>query len=233
LNPKLKKIREELILKHLYIVHIIVFKIRKRFNTISDNEDLISIGTIGLINAVDNYKTTFGTKLSTYARRKVYGAILDFFRSEDHLSRSNRTKVKKVEQAISYLEHELGRESTFFEIAEKLQVPLEKYYDYVLDTQQVQEDSIEESYEAEGVASIELEQDSFYNPNNILLSHEFINNLTEIILELPERERVIFALYFYEELPMRQIGLLLNLKESRISQLLQKIVKHLKETVHD
>jgi len=109
MNNKLKKIREQLILKHLYIVHTIVFKIQKKFNAISDNEDLISIGTIGLINAVDNYKTTFETKLSTYARSKIYGAILDYFRSEDHLSRSSRTKVKKIEQMISYLEHELGR----------------------------------------------------------------------------------------------------------------------------
>ena len=204
-----------------------MFKIRKRFNTISDNEDLISIGTIGLINAVDNYKTTFGTKLSTYARRKVYGAILDFFRSEDHLSRSNRTKVKKVEQAISYLEHELGRESTFVEIAEKLQVPLEKYYDYVLETRQIQEDSVDNPCE-EGVPTVDLEQDSFYIPDNLLLSKEFINNLIENIYALPERERVIFCLYFYEELPMRQIGLFLNLQESRISQLLQKIIKILK-----
>jgi RNA polymerase sigma factor for flagellar operon FliA len=226
-----KQIREQLILKHLYIVHTIVFKIQKKFTSISDNEDLISIGTIGLINAVDNYKTTFGTKLSTYARRKVYGAILDFFRSEDHLSRSNRTKVKKIERAISYLEHELGRESTFSEVAEKLQVPLEKYYDYVLETQQIQESSVDESY-TEGTPSVDLEQDSFYIPDNLLVSKEFINNLTESILALPERDRIIFCLYFYEELPMRQIGLLLNLQESRISQLLQKIIKHIKENIN-
>jgi RNA polymerase sigma factor for flagellar operon FliA len=223
-----KQIREQLILKHLYIVHTIVFKIQKKFSIITDNEDLISIGTIGLINAVDNYKTTFGTKLSTYARRKVYGAILDYFRSEDHLSRSNRTKVKKIERAIIYLEHELGRESTFSEVAERLQIPLEKYYDYVLETQQIQESSVDESF-TEGVPSVDLEQDSFYIPDNILLSSEFIIKLSNIILALPERDRVVFCLYFYEDLPMRQIGLFLNLQESRISQLLQKIVKYIKE----
>jgi RNA polymerase sigma factor for flagellar operon FliA len=227
-TPKQKQLREELILKHLYIVHTIVFKMLKKFNSISDNEDLISIGTIGLINAVDNYNTSFGTKLSTYARRKIYGAILDFFRSEDHLSRSNRTKFKKVEKVISYLEHELGREATSQEVAEKLQLPLDKYYKYTLETQYIQEDSIDNSYESEGINTVELEQDSFYNPDNMFNCKEFIDTISKNIQNFSERERTIFCLYFYEELSMRKIGGILNLQEARISQLLRKMLLSLR-----
>jgi RNA polymerase sigma factor for flagellar operon FliA len=222
------KIRNDLILKHLYVVYTIVFKIQKKFNTTVDSEDLISIGTIGLINAVDNYKTEFGTKISTYARSRVYGAILDFFRSEDHLSRSSRTKVKKIEQMITYLEHEAGREVTSDEIANKLSISVETYYQHTLKTQQIFMDSIDISYEEDMINTLELEQDDIYNPDNIIHYKEFIQKFSKQILELSERERLIFCLYFYEGIPMGEIGRILGLQETRISQIIRKIISTIK-----
>jgi RNA polymerase sigma factor for flagellar operon FliA len=93
------------------LVHSIVSKLVCQTPAVYDVEDLISIGTIGLINAVDNYCASHGTLLRTYARRKILGAILDHFRREDHLSRSMRLKHKQIESARHILEHELGRKA--------------------------------------------------------------------------------------------------------------------------
>jgi RNA polymerase sigma factor for flagellar operon FliA len=146
---------------------------------------------------------------------------------------SSDQRIILIEKVISYLEHELGRESTPLEIAEKLQMPLEKYYTYELETRQPFKNSIDEAYETEDLSDIDIEQDSFYNPDNLLDSKEFIDKVSIILSSLPERKQVIFCLYFYEELSMHKIGLILKLGEARVSQLLHETINVVRRELHN
>lgn len=233
MKAKKSKIREELILSHLYLVHQLVQKFRSVVSSAWDTEDLISIGTIGLINAVDTYNIEKGTKLSTFAKRKIYGAILDYFRTEDHLSRSTRSKYKKTEEAIRYLEHELGREANIEEVTERLQQSVEEHHSYKLQTQQIFMQDVDEVVDDDGkVSGINLREDSFYNPDNLFFSKEVLNSLYNIISTFSEREKIIFSLYFFEDLSLQRIGLILNLGEPRLSQIVRKIKQNIRRTVY-
>ena len=222
MKPKINKIREQLILDNLYLVHTIVNKIQKKLNYIYSTDDLISIGTIGLINAVDNYNTTFNVKMSTFANRRIYGAILDYLRTEDYLSRSNRTKLKRIEKVVQYLEHELGREAYSEEIAKRLNIPLEEYYQHQMETDFITKEDVA------NFTDTSIQQDEFYMPDNEIHFNQFIEKLSEKILSCSDKERLIFCLYFYEDLPQSEIGEILNLQEARICQLLRKTILTIK-----
>jgi RNA polymerase sigma factor for flagellar operon FliA len=210
------KKRDEIIVKHLPLVHSIVYKLASQAPAIYDVEDLISIGIVGLINAVDNYSTSHGTLLRTYARRKIVGAILDYFRKEDHLSRSARLKHKQIEQGRNILEHELGRKAYDLEVSDKVEVPLDDY-NTVMWQSGLSIKPSEDEGGVETVVSCFTEQ-----PDNILITSQLVDRLSWCILQLPERECVVFALYYYEALNFREIGEIFDLGESRISQIMHK-----------
>jgi len=192
-------------------------------------DDLLQAGGIGLLNAVERYDALQGTAFTTYAVQRIRGAMLDELRSRDWVPRSVRRNAREVAQAIGQLEQELGRNATELEVAERLSIPLEEYRQMLLDTNNSQLFSYDEWREEHG-DSIELvtEDNQNENPLHQLLEGNLRERVMEAIESLPEREQMVLTLYYQEELNLKEIGAVLEVGESRVSQLHSQAIKRLR-----
>lgn len=183
-------------------------------------DDLLQAGGIGLLNAVERYDALQGTAFTTYAVQRIRGAMLDELRSRDWVPRSVRRNAREVAQAIGQLEQELGRNATETEVAERLGVDIADYRQMLLDTNNSQLFSYDEWREEHG-DSIELVTDDHQreNPLQQLLDSNLRQRVMEAIETLPEREKLVLTLYYQEELNLKEIGAVLEVGESRVSQL--------------
>ena len=185
-------------------------------------DDLLQAGGIGLLNAVDRYDALQGTAFTTYAVQRIRGAMLDELRSRDWVPRSVRRNAREVAQAMGQLEQELGRNATETEVAERLAIPVQEYRQMLLDTNNSQLFSYDEWREEHG-DSIELE-----NPLQQLLEGNLRQRVMDAIEALPEREKLVLTLYYQEELNLKEIGAVLEVGESRVSQLHSQAIKRLR-----
>ncbi len=183
-------------------------------------DDLLQAGGIGLLNAVERYDALQGTAFTTYAVQRIRGAMLDELRSRDWVPRSVRRNAREVAQAIGKLEQELGRNATETEVAERLGIDIANYRQMLLDTNNSQLFSYDEWREEHG-DSIELVTDDHQreNPLQQLLDSNLRQRVMEAIETLPEREKLVLTLYYQEELNLKEIGAVLEVGESRVSQL--------------
>ncbi len=183
-------------------------------------DDLLQAGGIGLLNAVERYDALQGTAFTTYAVQRIRGAMLDELRSRDWVPRSVRRNAREVAQAIGQLEQELGRNATETEVAERLGIDIADYRQMLLDTNNSQLFSYDEWREEHG-DSIELVTDDHQreNPLQQLLDSNLRQRVMEAIEMLPEREKLVLTLYYQEELNLKEIGAVLEVGESRVSQL--------------
>lgn len=183
-------------------------------------DDLLQAGGIGLLNAVERYDALQGTAFTTYAVQRIRGAMLDELRSRDWVPRSVRRNAREVAQAIGQLEQELGRNATETEVAERLGIDIADYRQMLLDTNNSQLFSYDEWREEHG-DSIELVTDDHQreNPLQQLLDSNLRQRVMEAIETLPEREKLVLTLYYQEELNLKEIGAVLEVGESRVSQL--------------
>lgn len=183
-------------------------------------DDLLQAGGIGLLNAVERYDALQGTTFTTYAVQRIRGAMLDELRSRDWVPRSVRRNAREVAQAIGQLEQELGRNATETEVAERLGIDIADYRQMLLDTNNSQLFSYDEWREEHG-DSIELVTDDHQreNPLQQLLDSNLRQRVMEAIETLPEREKLVLTLYYQEELNLKEIGAVLEVGESRVSQL--------------
>lgn len=225
-NNKLQS-REELIVKHIHLVNNIVNKLYKKLPKLLDKDDMRSIGTLGLIEAVDNFNPSLNVKFASFAERRIQGNILDALRGEDALSRRLRSHIKKIEKAVVILEHKLGRVASDNEVADDLNIPVQMYQDIITKTQQNRKviipDMLEESL------------DTLHNlncPSTLYEDKVFIKHFAEEIFKLTYRERAILAFYYYENLKLYEIANILNLHETRISQILTATITKLKEGIY-
>ena len=192
-----------------------------------DFEDLVGYGIVGLIEAVDTFNPHRGVKFSTYAFYRIRGAILDTLRALDWLPRELRRKIHLVENAADELTQELGREPTEKEVADKIGMSESEVNSLLMDAYQSEVFSLEDT----------LHNYLAHKTDNFLNLDELENlDLKEIIAaaldELPQREKLVLTLYYYEELNLKEIGKVLDLSESRVSQILKKAVKCLQERLH-
>ncbi|MCE5249620.1 FliA/WhiG family RNA polymerase sigma factor [bacterium] len=215
--------RDELIKKHLKLVNFIVARLSIGLPNWIDKRDLINTGVIGLIDAVNNFDPTKGVKFETYASTRVRGAIIDELRALDWIPRSTRAKSKEIEGAISTLVNKLGRLPTDEEIAVELDWDMDKYYkalDQVSGTTLL---SLDEQVELTGGGEPVKRIDTLVSGNESALQSierkELISNVARILGTLPEQERLAIALYYYEELTLKEIGMVMNVSESRVSQI--------------
>ena len=192
-------------------------------------DDLLQAGGIGLLNAVDRYDALQGTAFTTYAVQRIRGAMLDELRSRDWVPRSVRRNAREVAQAMGQLEQELGRNATETEVAQRLGVPVEEYRQMLLDTNNSQLFSYDEWREEHG-DSIEVVTDDHQQENPLfqLMESNLRHRVMEAIESLPEREQLVLTLYYQEELNLKEIGAVLDVGESRVSQLHSQAIKRLR-----
>ena len=230
LIPKDPAYRDQLISEYLPYVKRIVQRLAVHLPSTVDIDDLMNVGVIGLIQAVDRYDPKRDNKFMTYAIFRIKGAVLSELRARDFLSRSNRRKIRELESAYQRLEQKLGREVEDKEIAQELGIELEQVYR----TKQMSSISFI-SLEELGVSSKDEKEKlmNFLTNNeddalNLTKLKELKEALAEAIKQLSEKERLVISLYYLDELTMKETGKALGITESRVSQIHSQAIVHLR-----
>jgi RNA polymerase sigma factor for flagellar operon FliA len=212
---------EEALREHLPMVRFLALRIRERLPQQVEMEDLISAGIVGLMDAMQKFDPKKKVQFRTYAQFRVRGAMLDSLRALDWGPRDLRRKARVVEEAIRSLSATLGKAPTESEVAKELGLDLHGYQQLLGELSGLELGSLNETPADDGgVEALALlpagpEDDPFLNCQ----SSEMRCLLAEAIAGLPERERMVLTLYYYEELTMREVGATLGVVESRVSQL--------------
>jgi RNA polymerase sigma factor for flagellar operon FliA len=194
-----------------------------KYKEYNDSDDLVSCGIIGLIDALDKYDINYGVKFETYASTRIRGEILDYMRRQDWAPASLRSKINRLNQAAELLESRLGRYPTDREIAETAEMS-------VMDVQKVLEKThIFNLMHFEDMVSETFTTEKFSDPvdndpESIIQNKETKKILAEIIQSLPEKERLVITLYYYEEMTLKEIAAILKVTESRVSQIHSKVL---------
>ena len=221
--------RERLILEHLPQVRLIARRIRDRLPDNVSLDDLVSAGIVGLIAAVDQYDPAHNVKLKTYAEHKIRGAILDSLRGLDWAPRQKRRQAKRIEAAIAAAEQRLKRAPTEEEIAGQLEISLEEYHEWLVEIRGLNIASLEYTSGDPGKDLLHYLPDGDNNlPSRLLEKSELERLLAEGIDGIPSMERTVLGLYYQEELTLREIAQVVNLHESRISQLKSQAILRLR-----
>ena len=225
--------REAVIKEYAPMVKYVANRIAMRLPPHVEVDDLISVGVLGLIDAIDKYDSTRGAKFKTYAEFRVRGAILDELRSMDWVPRSVRQKASSMDGVVQKLQNKLGRRPEDDEIAEEMGVSLDELFTALNETKSMPILSLEDL----GIAKESGEQQSLLDclagkndadPQTYLRLVELKEIIAKAIDTLPEKERLMISLYYYEELTMKEIGGVLGITESRVSQIHSKAVLRLR-----
>jgi RNA polymerase sigma factor for flagellar operon FliA len=195
-------------------------------------DDLIQAGMLGLLEAVKNYDTTQGASFDTYAGIRIRGSMLDEVRRLDWTPRSVHKKARIVSDAIREVENSTGREARESEIAEHLGMDSEEYNHILQDSVGCKTFSVEQLAESGDHAFRDADKDS-EEPIDLLGEENFQQALAHAIMGLPERERLVVSLYYDEELNLREIGKVLDVSESRVSQISSQAMLRLRSRLAD
>lgn len=227
-KTKSADIREELIIKYVYLVKFVAGRLYTSYGNNVEYEDLVSYGIFGLIDAIEKYDIGRGVKFETYAQLRIRGAIIDQLREIDWLPRSVRQKSKEIERAYFNLENKLGRPATDEEMADSFGITLEDFQKKIqnITTYSIVslDDLIEQNRELYGCEA-DNQPDT---PESVAENVEVKKILIDTIDKLPEKEKTVISLYYFEELTYKEIGKLLDISESRVSQLHTKAIIRLK-----
>ncbi|MEX0944440.1 MAG: FliA/WhiG family RNA polymerase sigma factor [Balneolaceae bacterium] len=222
-------LRNSIISKSIPLIRSIIGKINKPDNPLSQNEDLESAGITGLIQALDSYDCSKNIQFNTYAYYRIRGSIIDYLRKIDSLPRKQRKNYGEIQATINLLAQEFGREPTDEEVADKLKMPLEDFYKLLSNVQQRNALSLDNRFGESDRNFYDIQEDTEVDsPDDHLEKKEIAETLKRKIGELKERERLILTLYYYEDMTMSEVALLLELSEARISQIVGKLLIKLK-----
>jgi RNA polymerase sigma factor for flagellar operon FliA len=192
-------------------------------------DDLVQNGMIGLLEAIDRFEVGIGAQFETYAGQRVRGAMLDGLRENDWLPRGLRRELRQVEQAITRLEQKFGRPPSEDELAAALEIPLADYQKILLNARGHQVVSFEDLSDENGDDFLDWYfTDSEGDPSKILEDENLKKLLVQGIESLPERENLMMALYYEQDLNLREIGEVMGVSESRVSQLHTQAVARLR-----
>src|SRR5580700_6484655 len=227
--------QERLLLEHLPIVRFLARRIHERLPQHVEIEDLVSAGVVGLLDAFAKFDPEKNVQFRSYAQFRIRGAILDSLRSLDWSPRELRRKGRAVEEAIRVLTARLGHAPGEGEVAAEMKLSLDEYQQLLgelkgLEIGTLHMEHNEESGDEE-LAYVPGRPDE--DPLFRCLKGELQERLTEAITHLPDRERLVMTLYYYEEMTMREIGLALGVVESRVSQVHASAVVHLRAALRD
>ena len=225
--------RDQLIIRYAPWVKFIALRMAAKLPSHVQAEDLISAGIIGLIDALDKFNPAREVQFKTYAQIRIQGAMKDELRALDWASRSMRQKVKRLEHVYATLEQELGRPPASEEVANSLGIEMDEFEEMLDEVKSTSLVSLEEL--GQGPASEDktslleallTREDN--DPLEVLNLQDLKKALSLAIAELPAKERLVLSLYYFEELTMKEVGKVLNLTESRISQLHTQTVLRLR-----
>jgi len=225
--------REEVIIQYSPMIKYVANRIAMRLPPHIEVDDLISVGVLGLMDAITKYDSSRGAKFKTYAELRVRGAILDELRSMDWVPRSIRQKASKVDKVVQRLQAKLRREPEDEEVAKEMGLSLDQFHETLNETKSIPIFSLEDL----GIAKESGDQQSLLDclagkadadPQTQVRLVELKEIIAKAIDALPEKERLMVSLYYYEELTMKEIGAVLDITESRVSQIHSKAVYRLR-----
>jgi len=217
-----KKLRDKLIVQYIYLIKYVVNRIRVNLpNTIS-TDDIAGYGVEGLINAIEKFHPDKGARFETYALMRIRGTIIDKIRNQDWVPRGTRRRYKEIQAAYAKLQAKLDRKPTTQEVADELNLPKDKIEATM---REMESNSLVSIYDkrdnsGEGLEIIDTIEDSnSRDPLTELEEKDVKKELSMALSRLPERERMILALYYHENMTLKEIGEAINISESRVCQL--------------
>ncbi|HEU4777583.1 MAG TPA: RNA polymerase sigma factor FliA [Telluria sp.] len=226
--------KNDLLTEHMPLVKRLAHHMKAKLPPSVEVDDLVQAGMIGLLDAITRYEETQGAQFETYAVLRIRGAMLDELRNSDWLPRSMRQNMRKIEAAMSALQQKLGHPPTESEVAKSLKLSLADYQDMLSDGGGHQLVYYEDFHDAEG-------NDSFLDryavddadPLRSLMDGDFRQAVIDAIDALPPREKILMGLYYEEELNLKEIGAVMGVSESRVSQLHTQAVARLRASLRE
>lgn len=233
--PKKAKSRDMMMLEYYSLVKIVAKKMATRLPASVDFDDLVSAGLIGLMQALERFKPEKGYKFKTYAEFRIRGAMIDELRTQDWCPKGMRQKAKQFERVCEKLRSKKGRQATDKELCQALHLSKPKYEQLVRDVNTLEQMNLASYVRAGGdedrtQTTIELVPDFHegVNPFEEASRHDMRDQIEKALRHLPETERQVLSLYYFEELNLKEIGKRLQLSESRVCQLHAKAISQLK-----
>jgi RNA polymerase sigma factor for flagellar operon FliA len=226
--------KNHLLTEHMPLVKRLAHQMKAKLPPSVEVDDLIQAGMIGLLDAIQRYEENHGAQFETYAVLRIRGAMLDELRSNDWMPRSTRQNMRKVEQAMATLQQQLGRPPSESEVAKSLKLSLADYQEMLGDSGGHQLVYYEDFHDEDG-------NDSFLDryavddddPLRALMETDFRQAVIDAIDALPPREKLLMGLYYEEELNLKEIGAVMGVSESRVSQLHSQAVARLRSYLRE
>lgn len=230
-------LRNQLIIDYSHLIRFVAQKIISRLPANVDIDDLISSGVIGLIDAIEKYDPARDNKFKTYAEFRIRGSILDELRAQDWVPRSIRDKSKKLERAHNELEKSLGRAATEEEICKKMMISSKEYHAILSQVRTIGVFSLDEIIKSQNNDKKSLidyiENIKSENPYLYIKEKGMYTIVRNYIEKLPKNQKLVLSLYYYEDLNLKEIGKILEVTESRVSQLHTQAVARLRFRLKD
>jgi len=226
--------RERLVVAYSPLVKYVAGRMASGLPPHVEEADLISYGLVGLISAIERFDLGREIKFETYAITRIKGAIIDELRSLDWVPRSVRARAREIERANAKLEHKLQRAPTDEEVAAELGISVDDFQESLLSISHSSVAALDELWSVSDSSGDQvslmdtLEDPNAPDPANVVDVSDLKDRIADAIARLPEREKLVIALYYYENLTLREIGEVLGVTESRISQLHTKAVLRLR-----
>jgi RNA polymerase sigma factor for flagellar operon FliA len=226
-------VRDRLVMEHVSLVKTLAQRLAQRLPSQVEVSDLVSVGVLGLIDAAARYKPTLGVPFDAFARRRVQGAMLDSLRDLDWAPRSLRRLRRDVDAAIAAARRRLGREPEEQDVAQEMSLSMAEYERALEQLRTLEIGAVRslDSASEDGLSHLEVCVDPGEGASAQLERKELREHLARAIEQLPPRERQILALYFEEELTLAEIGQVIGVGESRVSQLRSLALSRLRSTL--
>ena len=223
---------DQRVMQHAPLVKRIAYHLMSRLPDSVQVDDLIQAGMLGLLEAIKNYDTSQGASFDTYAGIRIRGSMLDEVRRSDWTPRSVHKKSRMVSEAIRTIENKSGREARDIDVAAYLGIPIDEYNHILQDSSSCHVFSVEELSQT-GDSYLEQALNEEEDLTDGLSREGFEQALANAIMALPERERLVISLYYDEELNLREIGEVLNVSESRVSQISTQAILRLRSRLSE
>lgn len=233
MKSKSPELREQLILEYANVVNLVAGRLNMYLGYTVDYDDLVGYGVFGLIDAIDKYDLTKNVKFETYASLRIRGSILDQIRKMDWIPRTLRQKQKRMESAAAKVETDTGRPATDEKVAAELGITKDEYEGWKAEAEFTNVVSLDDYLEQGSEGGMETFTAKFQQPEQALEKSEVKKMLVEALQTLTENEQKVITLYYYEELTLKEISMILEVSESRVSQLHTKALKKIKKQLGD
>lgn len=223
-------LREDMVLRHVSLIHYVLGRLGVTAEIGMDYEDLVHQGLLGLIDAVDRYNPEYGTQFSTYATVRIRGKVLDYLRSMDWLSRTARHRSKSIQKAIQTITSQTNVPPNEKELSEYLGLDLDKVHQGLMDSHKIivsLDALVNMDEDNENTLYDTLADDNQADPAEIASENDLKSRLVSCLKRLPERDQLVLSLYYFEELTLKEIGKVLEVSESRACQIHSQAILNL------